>query len=187
MSVERSEVFTTVTMKNAVFWDVTQCRSLNNGRFGGNIASAIRMVRIDDLGTTLAITSSRNTLRNNGSYKSNTASHRRRQHSSYCPLLTVKSPAWCGLNPNQLPPINHYPSQTADPCDVPTGYARTQYRCQLWSIFMKFHFFAAPPIKFEEPGLTSQSQFGAAERSTIRFQLQTRSRSFQASSRFRDD
>jgi hypothetical protein len=30
----RFEVFTAVTMKNAVFWDVAQCRSCVNGRFG---------------------------------------------------------------------------------------------------------------------------------------------------------
>jgi hypothetical protein len=29
------EVFTEVTMKNAVFWDVTPCRSCVNRRFGG--------------------------------------------------------------------------------------------------------------------------------------------------------
>jgi hypothetical protein len=31
----RSEVFAAVTMKNAVFWDVAQCRSCVNRRFGG--------------------------------------------------------------------------------------------------------------------------------------------------------
>jgi hypothetical protein len=31
----RFEVFTGVTMKNAVFWDVTPCRSCVNRRFGG--------------------------------------------------------------------------------------------------------------------------------------------------------
>jgi hypothetical protein len=31
----RFEVFTTVTMKNAVFWDVTPCASCKNRRFGG--------------------------------------------------------------------------------------------------------------------------------------------------------
>jgi hypothetical protein len=30
----RFEVFTAVTMKNAVFWDVTPCGSCNNRRFG---------------------------------------------------------------------------------------------------------------------------------------------------------
>jgi hypothetical protein len=32
---EGSEVFTAVTMKNAVFWDVMQCISCMNRRFGG--------------------------------------------------------------------------------------------------------------------------------------------------------
>jgi hypothetical protein len=31
----RFEVFTTVTMKNAVFWDVTPCGSYKNRHFGG--------------------------------------------------------------------------------------------------------------------------------------------------------
>jgi hypothetical protein len=30
----RFEVFTAVTMKNTVFWDVTQCGSCKNRRFG---------------------------------------------------------------------------------------------------------------------------------------------------------
>jgi hypothetical protein len=36
-----------------------------------------------------------------------------------------------------------------------TGYARAQYRCQLRCIFTKLQLLAAPPIKFEEPSLTS--------------------------------
>jgi hypothetical protein len=35
-SVVRFEVFTAVTMKNGVFWDVTPCGSCKNRRFGGN-------------------------------------------------------------------------------------------------------------------------------------------------------
>jgi hypothetical protein len=31
----RFEVFTTVTMKNGAFWDVTPCGSCKNRRFGG--------------------------------------------------------------------------------------------------------------------------------------------------------
>jgi hypothetical protein len=31
----RFEVFTAVTMKNGIFWDVTPCGSCNNRRFGG--------------------------------------------------------------------------------------------------------------------------------------------------------
>jgi hypothetical protein len=31
----RFEIFTAVTMKNAVFWDMSQCRSCVNRRFGG--------------------------------------------------------------------------------------------------------------------------------------------------------
>jgi hypothetical protein len=31
----RFEIFTAVTMKNSVFWDVTPCGSCKNRRFGG--------------------------------------------------------------------------------------------------------------------------------------------------------
>jgi hypothetical protein len=31
----RFEVFTAVTMKNGVFWDITPCGSCKNGCFGG--------------------------------------------------------------------------------------------------------------------------------------------------------
>jgi hypothetical protein len=31
----RFEIFTAVTMKNGVFWDVTPCGSYKNRRFGG--------------------------------------------------------------------------------------------------------------------------------------------------------
>jgi hypothetical protein len=34
-SLVRFEVFTSVTMKNAVFWDITPCGSCKNQRFGG--------------------------------------------------------------------------------------------------------------------------------------------------------
>jgi hypothetical protein len=34
-NIVRFEVFTAVTMKNAVFWDVAPCRSCVNRRFGG--------------------------------------------------------------------------------------------------------------------------------------------------------
>jgi hypothetical protein len=36
----RFEVFAAVTMKNAVFWDVTPCRSCKNRRFGGTPPSS---------------------------------------------------------------------------------------------------------------------------------------------------
>jgi hypothetical protein len=50
------EVFTAVTMKNAIFWDVAPCVSCKNRRFGGATASIIRVIRIGELGTTLAVT-----------------------------------------------------------------------------------------------------------------------------------
>jgi hypothetical protein len=59
------EVFTAVTMKNGVFWDVTPCDSCNNRRFGELSVSFIRVTRIGELGITLAVTSNRRTLRRN--------------------------------------------------------------------------------------------------------------------------
>jgi hypothetical protein len=53
----RFEVFTAVTMKNGVFWDVTLCGSCKNRRFGELRLSFIRLTRIGELGTTLAVTS----------------------------------------------------------------------------------------------------------------------------------
>jgi hypothetical protein len=52
-------------------------------------ASFIRVTRIDGLGTTLAVTSTRCTLRNVGSYKSHTVYHPRRHHSSYIIAVSI--------------------------------------------------------------------------------------------------
>jgi hypothetical protein len=85
-SYESFEVFTAVTMKNGVFWDVTPCDSCKNRRFEELSAFFIRVTRIGQLGTTLALTSNPDGgakfLRNVGSYKSHTAQHPRRRHSS---------------------------------------------------------------------------------------------------------
>jgi hypothetical protein len=48
-------------MKNAAFWDMTPCGSCKNRR----IASIIRVARIGELGTTLAVTSNRSMLLDN--------------------------------------------------------------------------------------------------------------------------
>jgi hypothetical protein len=37
----RFEVFTAVTMKNGVFWDVTPCGSCKNQRFGGTVTACV--------------------------------------------------------------------------------------------------------------------------------------------------
>jgi hypothetical protein len=52
----RFEVFTVVTMKKTIFWDVTPRGSCKNQCF------IIRVTRIDELGTTLAVTSNRRAL-----------------------------------------------------------------------------------------------------------------------------
>jgi hypothetical protein len=52
LSEVRFEVFTAVTMKNCVFWDVSPCGAFKNRRLGG----------------TLAVTGNRRTLRRNTKY-----------------------------------------------------------------------------------------------------------------------
>jgi hypothetical protein len=44
-------------LKNGVFWDVMPCGSCKNQRSEELSASFIRVTRIDELGTTLAVTS----------------------------------------------------------------------------------------------------------------------------------
>jgi hypothetical protein len=51
----RFEVFTAVTMKNGVFWDVTLCGSLRTDVSEELSASFIRVTRICELGTTLVM------------------------------------------------------------------------------------------------------------------------------------
>jgi hypothetical protein len=57
------EVFTAVTMKNAVFEDFTPCVSCKNRRSEEHIASIIRVITISELLTTLTVTSNRSTQR----------------------------------------------------------------------------------------------------------------------------
>jgi hypothetical protein len=54
VTVRRKQI---VTTKDAIFWDVISCCSYKNQRFGGNIATIIRVNGISELGTTLAVTS----------------------------------------------------------------------------------------------------------------------------------
>jgi hypothetical protein len=51
-------------MKNTVFCDVTSCGSCKNRRFGGR-NSIIRVTKIEELGTTLSVTSNWSTQRRN--------------------------------------------------------------------------------------------------------------------------
>jgi hypothetical protein len=57
----KSEVFTAVTMKNTGLWGVTPFGSCKNPRFGGTSRHRHQDDKIDELGTTLAVTSSRST------------------------------------------------------------------------------------------------------------------------------
>jgi hypothetical protein len=63
--IVRFEVFMAVTMKNAIFWDVTPCESCKTDVSEEFSASIIRVTRIGELGTTLAVTSNRRMLQRN--------------------------------------------------------------------------------------------------------------------------
>jgi hypothetical protein len=65
--IVRFEVFTAVTMKNGVLWDVTPCGLVRADVSEEPSASIIRVTRICELGTTLAVTSNQRT------HKSHTA------------------------------------------------------------------------------------------------------------------
>jgi hypothetical protein len=54
-----------VTMRNAVFWDVSRVVLVRTDVSEERSASIIRMTRIGELGTTLAVTSNRRKLRRN--------------------------------------------------------------------------------------------------------------------------
>jgi hypothetical protein len=100
------EVFTAVTLKNAVFWDVAPCRSCVNRSFGGTYRFHLQDRKIGEQGNGVsrwlqsASTCSRcflarrffysedegdTFLRNFGSHKIYTAPHPRRRHSSKYP------------------------------------------------------------------------------------------------------
>jgi hypothetical protein len=59
----RFEVFTAVTMKDGVFLDVMPCGSFKNDVSEELSSSFIRVTRIGELGTTLAVTSNRHSVR----------------------------------------------------------------------------------------------------------------------------
>jgi hypothetical protein len=59
----RFKVFTTVTMKNAVFLDVTLVVLIRTDVSEERIASVMRVTRIGELGKTLAVTSLRSVRR----------------------------------------------------------------------------------------------------------------------------
>jgi hypothetical protein len=50
----RFEVFTAVTMKNAVFWDVAPCISCVNRRFGGTYRFRLQVRKIRERGTNVS-------------------------------------------------------------------------------------------------------------------------------------
>jgi hypothetical protein len=50
----RFEVFTAVTMKNAVLWDVAACRSCVNRRFGGTYRLHLQGRKISERGTIMS-------------------------------------------------------------------------------------------------------------------------------------
>jgi hypothetical protein len=50
----RFEVFTPVTMKNAVYWDVAPCRSCVNRRFGGMYRLHLQGIKISERGISVS-------------------------------------------------------------------------------------------------------------------------------------
>jgi hypothetical protein len=60
----RFEVFTAVTMKNSIFWDVTRVALVRTDVSEELSASFIMVTTIGELGTTLVVTSNGRTLRN---------------------------------------------------------------------------------------------------------------------------
>jgi hypothetical protein len=56
-------MFTAVTMKNVVFWDVTPCGYFKKDLSEERIAPIIRVTRIGVLGTALAVTNNCSTQR----------------------------------------------------------------------------------------------------------------------------
>jgi hypothetical protein len=54
-----------ISVKNAVFWNVSPCGSRKNHASEKRIASSIRGTKTGEVGTTLAVTSNRSTLRSN--------------------------------------------------------------------------------------------------------------------------
>jgi hypothetical protein len=94
----RFQVFTAVTMKNAVFWDVTLCRSCVSRHFGGTCSLQPPTQRWflargffypEDGGDTF--------LRNVCSHKIYTAPHLRRRHSSCLHLFCKGGAAYKSL------------------------------------------------------------------------------------------
>jgi hypothetical protein len=61
--IVRERLLRDFILKNDLTWDVTQCGSCKNQRFGGTYRLLLQGDRIGELGTTLALTSYRRTLR----------------------------------------------------------------------------------------------------------------------------
>jgi hypothetical protein len=59
------QMFHMLSMKNAIFWDVMPCSSVSTDVSQEHSVSIIRLTRIGELGTTLAVTSNRSMLRRN--------------------------------------------------------------------------------------------------------------------------
>jgi hypothetical protein len=86
--VVRFEVFTAVTMKNVVFWDVALCRSCVNRRFGGKYRLHLQGRKIRKRGTSVSRwLQTELPVGNNQLYKIYTAPHPRRRRSAILKLL----------------------------------------------------------------------------------------------------
>jgi hypothetical protein len=68
LDVVKFEVFTAVTMKNGVLWELRCVALVRTDVSVEHRATVLRMSRIGELGTMVAVTSNRRTLRRNVSY-----------------------------------------------------------------------------------------------------------------------
>jgi hypothetical protein len=88
--IVRFEVFTVVTIKNAVFWDVAPCRYCVNRRFGETYRLHLQDIKIRERGTSVSRwlqtadpeNGGDTFLRNVSLHNIYTAQYPRRQHSS---------------------------------------------------------------------------------------------------------
>jgi hypothetical protein len=81
-TVVKFDVFTAVTMKNAVSWDVAPCRSCVNRRFRGTYRLHLQDRKIRERGTSVS-----RWMQTESRHKIYTVPHPRRRHSSVLHFL----------------------------------------------------------------------------------------------------
>jgi hypothetical protein len=117
---ERFEVFTAVTIKNGVFWDVTTCGTCKNRVSEERSTSFIRVARIGELGTTLAVTSNRRTPRHatplHATPRHSTPRHATRRNISEDAILHVGRSLHLRPDEDRIYAIRNISGQTGVSC-----------------------------------------------------------------------